>query len=145
MSEDKTDRVYIRTDDREGIYDKLLDENGLFEHLENRIPYMLALTRGFQEGVRLDLEEEKTEGFILVKTLKERDKALIKTIAISEEEDLSVLNNKKKVFRIADEYAAGGIQLLKERIFGKNFGSYGKRLESELKESYDNIKNLVEA
>lgn len=53
-----------------------------------------------------------------------------------------MLNDKEKVYKIANEYAAGGIQLLKKRIFGQNFGSYSKRLESELKKAYEDIGNL---
>lgn len=147
MSEKGPDRVNIRSKDRE-ICDNLLEEEegpqSPLEGQENRIPYMMALTRGFHSGERLDLSEEKTEGFILLSTLKDRDKALIKVIAISEEEDLSVLDDKKKVFNIADEYAAGGIHLLKNRIFGEEFGSYTKRLESELRKAYQNIPEVSE-
>ncbi|KXB07693.1 hypothetical protein AKJ51_00260 [candidate division MSBL1 archaeon SCGC-AAA382A20] len=141
-NESKIDRVYIRKEDKK-VYDKLQDEDPTspFFERENREVYMVALARGFIDGERLGLNNR--EGFIRLATLKSKDKAIIKAIAVQEEETLGILGDKEKVYKIANEYAAGGLQLLKERVLKQNIGSYVKRLESELIETFDNSKVFI--
>jgi len=65
--------------------------------------------------------------------LKERE-WLISAIAIAETGGLDVLLSKPKVARIAEEYANGGLEHVKEVVFGELPGDAVKKLEAELKE-----------
>jgi hypothetical protein len=58
-------------------------------------------------------------------------------IAISEAKNLDVLADKSKVFLIAEEYANGGIHLLKQEIFEKDHADFSKRLESLLRKEVE--------
>lgn len=94
---------------------------------------------GFREGSRIELD--KKEGFVRIEYLTLREKSIIKAIAVAEEGDLNVLLDKNKVYSIAEEYAAGGIKLLKNKVFSGDYGSYIKKLESELVEEFEKIEN----
>lgn len=133
------DRVYIRKADR-SVYDQLNNKmkSSPFYKKKNRVLYMAALVIGFTDAERLELTSK--EGYILLESLEDVDKAIIKAIAVAEEGDLNALVDKEKVYTIADEYAAGGIQLLKDEILGGGYGSYIKKLESRLVEESKKIK-----
>jgi hypothetical protein len=134
------DRVNIRKSDRD-IYKDLREKStSPFKGKDNRVLYMMALAVGFIDGERLEFEPGEKEGFILLKTLEDEDIAIINAIAVAEEDNLSVLADKKKVYTIADEYAAGGIRLLNGEVFGGEYGSYIKKLEGRLVEEYQRIK-----
>jgi len=122
------DRLYV---EKSAIndYDQLKGKDSPFYGRENKELFIAAMTLGFHENSKKDLS--KKEGFVRTEYLTDEEKSLIKAIAIAEEGNLNVLLDKKRVFSIAEEYAAGGIKLLKERVF-EEFGSYAKRLESEL-------------
>ena len=66
---------------------------------------------------------------------------MISALAVTEEESLDVLLDKKKVYSIAEEYAAGGIKQLKEMIFGGGYASFNKLLESELIDEFNKIQS----
>jgi hypothetical protein len=54
-----------------------------------------------------------------------------------------VLVDEGKVYSIAEEYAAGGINILKHKVLREEFGSYIKKLESELIDKYEKIKKSI--
>lgn len=133
------DRVNIRKSDRE-IYDNLKEKDtSPFQGQENRILYMNALAIGYTDGERIEFEAGEKEGFILLSTLQDEDKAIIKAVAVAERENLNVLVDNEEVIRIADEYAAGGIQLLNDNVFGQEYGSYIKRVEGILTERFQSL------
>lgn len=130
------DRLNIRKADRED-YARLLEKDSPFVGKENKDLFMVAMIIGVREGSRVELD--KKEGFFLLYHLDDKENAIIKAIAVAEEGDLSVLADKRKVYSIAEEYAAGGIKLLKEKVLG-GYGSFIKKLESELLEEFEKIK-----
>lgn len=130
MNKEKVvDRVNIRESDRKE-YERLKERDSPFSGKENKDLFIMAMITGFHEGSRIELD--KKYGFVRTEYFSEREKAIIKTIAIYEEGNLEVLNNEEKVYSIAEEYAAGGIKILKNKVFGGEFASYFKILESEL-------------
>jgi dnd system-associated protein 4 len=138
MNENKApDRLNIRKSDR-GDYARLLEKDSPFVGKENKDLFMMAMMIGFREGSRSPLD--KKEGFVRIEYLNEKEKSIIKAIVVAEEGDLSVLANKGKVYSIAEEYAAGGIKLLKNKVFSGGYGSFIKKLESELVEEFEKIK-----
>jgi hypothetical protein len=53
---------------------------------------------------------------------------LLKAIAVSEEGSLDVLSDKKKIYSLAEQYATGGLKLLRNIAFEK----FGKDLYKKL-------------
>ena len=131
------DRLYIGKSDKKD-YDRLLEKDSPFAGRENKDLFMMALIIGFHEGTRAKLE--KKEGFFLLYHLNDKENSIIKSIAVAEEGDLNILLDKKKVYSIAEEYAAGGIKLLKDKVLSGGYGSYIKKLESELIDGFERIK-----
>lgn len=128
--ENKTpDRLNIRKSDRKD-YDRLLEKDSPFAGKENKDLFMMALIIGFHEETRVKLDRK--EGFFSLYHLNDKENSIIKAIAVAEEGDLNILLDKKKVYSIVEEYAAGGIKLLKDKVFTGGYGSYIKKLESDL-------------
>jgi len=138
MINKEPDRLYIRKSDRKD-YDRLLEKDSPFVGKENKDLFIMALIIGFHEGTRIKLD--KKEGFFLLYHLNDKENSIIKAIAVAEEGDLNILLDKKKVYSIAEEYAAGGIKLLKDKVFSGGYGSYIKKLESELIDEFERTKN----
>lgn len=132
----KVDRLYV---DRRDIKDfnRLKDNDSPFAGSQNKDVFLAAMVIGYHEGSRLELKHK--EGYVREEYLTKEDLALIRSIAVSEEGNLNVLLDKQKVFSIAEEYAAGGIKLLKARVFSGEYGSYSKKLESELLRTHEKI------
>ncbi|MDG6950198.1 MAG: hypothetical protein JRM77_10245 [Nitrososphaerota archaeon] len=60
---------------------------------------------------------------------------MISALAVATDESgLKVLLDKRKVYQIAEEFASGGIHLLKNDVCSGQFGSYAKRLGERLVE-----------
>ncbi len=147
MRDNPPDRFHIRKSDRTA-YNELKLKGSPFEDRsplkdqKNRVLFMMALITGFKEDNRVELDTR--EGFILDKYLTRRDFVVINAIAISVEGDLDVLADTKKVYSIAEEYAAGGILFLKSEILDDSHGSYTKRLEAKILEKFGQIeKNFI--
>ncbi len=129
MENKMPDRLNIRKSDRKD-YNRLLEKDSPFSGKENKDLFMMALIIGFHEETRVKLDGK--EGFFLLYHLNDKENSIIKAIAVAEEGDLNILLDKKKVYSIVEEYAAGGIKLLKDKVFSGGYGSYIKKLESEL-------------
>ena len=127
-------RFYIEKSDKKD-YDRLLERDSPLRGKDNKELFILAMTVGFREGQRMSLS--KKEGYFMTSYLNEEEKSIIKALAVAEEGDLGVLINKKKVHTIAEEYANGGIKLLKDKVFSGEYGSYAKKLEAELVEIFE--------
>jgi hypothetical protein len=138
MVNKEPDRLYIRKSDRKD-YDRLLEKDSPLVGKENKDLFTMALITGFHEGTRVKLD--KREGFFLLYHLNDEENSIIKAIAVAEEGDLNILLDKKKVYSIAEEYAAGGIKLLRDKVFSGEYGSYIKKLESELIDEFERIKS----
>jgi dnd system-associated protein 4 len=102
----------------------------------NKGIFILAMALGFSKGKKTPIKKPYT-GHVNYISLTPEERWLLRAIAISEKKDLSVLSgdNQKEIFRIAEEYANGGIKLLYQEIKGEEFGDFIKRLESDLKSS----------
>ena len=123
-----TDRLYIKKGDRK-IYDKVLGRGSPFYGMDNKIPFLISMLIGYQEGIRIPLGSNK-DGWIRVDYLDDNEKYIIQSIAIETEKNLDVLMDINKVYEIAEEYASGGLKLLQDEIFNPlNLADYEKRLE----------------
>jgi dnd system-associated protein 4 len=129
----------IRKSDKED-YKRLMEKDSPFAGKDDKDLFLMAMIMGFCEGSRIPLD--KKESYVRIEYLTDREKSIIKSIAVADEEDLNILANKRRVYSIAEEYAAGGIKLLKEKVFG--YGSFMKKLEAELVEEFEKIKTRKE-
>lgn len=129
-------RLNINKSDRKK-YDKLLGKKSVFAGKDNKDIFMMAMVIGYSRGVKTDLTRK--EGYVRFEYLKDRDKSIIKSIAVADTGTLNVLLDKRNVYSIAEKYAAGGIKLLVDMIFGSGYGSFKKKLESELIEEFEKI------
>lgn len=130
----------IRKSD-EKYYDALKDKDSPFAGKENKELFMMAMVIGFRDGARRKFGTKKS--FVRTEYLNPRENSIIKAIAVAQEGNLEVLLNKRKVFSIAEEFAAGGIKLLRERVFSRGYGSYIKKLESDLVDDYQKIAKVT--
>lgn len=130
----KIDRLFVDKRDFSD-FNRLKEKDTPFAGSQNKDVFLAAMVLGYHEGARIQLKSK--EGYFMKSYLKDEELALINAIAIAEDKNLSVLLDQQKVFTIAEEYATGGIQLLKERVFGGEYGSYAKKLESDLLRTYE--------
>lgn len=112
------------------LYDNLLKEE-LFSGQTLSTIFITAMVLGFYRDRRIPLIRQKKD-IIRTEYFNEQQKDIMKALAVATENNLEVLADKKKVLSIAEEYANGGIKILDNLIFGSEFGSPDKRLESEL-------------
>lgn len=135
MHEEGPTKLYIRRSDREK-YDKILGDS-VFSGKGNKDVFMMALVVGYYHKARVELTNR--EGFVRVEYLKDKDRSIMKAVAVAETGSLDVLVDKKQVHIIAEEYAAGGMELLIDMVFRGGYGSFVKKLESELVQQFEKI------
>ena len=127
----KDPQIFISKEARE-LYDniKKMDE---FEHFDNKDFFMLVVIFGYSKGKKKPLKtQDKTKsGFTRERYLTDTDISLLKAIAITEENDIGVVKNIPKVFAIAEEFANGAIDYLKEFVF-ENPADFSKKFDSHL-------------
>ncbi len=134
------DRLYIDEKDREK-YDQLLSKGNPFSReqgFDNKDLFLLAMCTGCNEGNKTQLKTRF--GYFLSKNLSNEDEAIVFSIAVLEE-GLDVLRDKRKIYLIAEQYAAGGIHILYNNVFGGQLGSFIKRFENQLQTKFREQKN----
>jgi len=123
--------IFIRESDKKH-FKKLLDKDSPFSKKGNKDVFIMAMITGFKNGIKYKLVKKDPSGFFRTSYLTEKEKSLIKAIAINDQKNLLVLKDKKKVYTIAEEYAAGGVKILKDKVFSADYGSFVKKFETEL-------------
>jgi len=99
--------------------------------------FFMAMALGFLNKEHEELEAK--EGYILIQNIKEPEHALMSAIAFDKTGNLGVFLDKKRVYTIAEEYASGGLKYLKNDVIKEQFGSYNKRLESQLLQQFSKL------
>lgn len=132
----KIDRFYV---DRKDFSDfnRLKESDTPFAGAHSKEVFLAAMVVGYHEGCRIEIKNK--EGYFHEKDLSKEDAALIRAIAVAEEGGLNVLLDKQKIYSIAEQYATGGISLLKAKVLSGEYGSYAKKLESELLKTHEKI------
>lgn len=132
MTEEKKpriDRLFVDKKDFED-FNRLKEKDTPFAGVHNHEIFIAAMVTGYREGCRIELKNRKE--FFFEKDLTKEENALIRAVAVSEEDGLNVLLDKQKIYSIAEQYATGGISLLKAKVLSGEYGSYAKKLESDL-------------
>lgn len=131
------DRLYVEKSDIK-LYNRLKEIDSPLKGKENKELFIMSMILGFkEEGTR---ELSKKEGYVRTAYLTSKEKSLIKAIAIDKVGTLGVLLDKKKVYSIAEQYAAYGIKLLHDQVFSGEYGTYAKKIESELVQMFEENK-----
>jgi hypothetical protein len=128
------DRIYIQDSDKE-IYDSLKEE-AMFSEMGNMQLFALAMMIGYANHTRLQLK--KRFGWVLTANIPEKSLHMMLGLAIAEQGDLSILLDGKGAFTIAEEYANGGINILKEMATGSDATEFADKLERLIEEATSN-------
>ena len=96
--------------------------------------FMFALGLGLQNGKKVPLK--KRIGIIPVRSLNEIDLTILKAIGISETKTVDIMfgENIANIFKNAEEYANGGIDLLYYQVFNAEPGDIDKKIEQPLRD-----------
>lgn len=92
------------------------------ENKENKNLFLLAMALGFKYNDYKPIKSGNRHpgGFFRVETLAEKEKSIIKAIAIyHQKNDISILSNPKAYYQIAENYANAGLSKLKTIISEK--------------------------
>ena len=122
------DRLYIDKTDKELFDSEILNE--VFSGKDNKDKFLFAMSIGFRNDLKYTLQSR--EGYVRAEYLQLNDEALIDSLAIYDSQSVDVISDRERVFKIAEEYARGGIRLLYDKLTSSQPGSYIKKLESEL-------------
>jgi len=136
--QDSPDRIYIDKKDKD-LFNKLDQEDMLkFKGRRTRKEqFLFAMAIGFKNDICHPLETKK--GWFNTRDLQPEDEALINAIAIHKARSVEILSQRAEVYRIAEEYAHGGIKILCNKIKSTPLGTFDKMLEKELYEIHKNL------
>lgn len=118
------------------FYDKL----ELFEGEDRKDQFLLAMASGFLNRTKKSINTRH----ILFKTkyFKQEDDALLYALALYETGKVETLADKAQVYRIAEEYANAGINILKNKEDQFQIGNYLKKFEKEIIDNYRELESL---
>jgi hypothetical protein len=83
--------------------------------VDNKEVFMLCLAIGFEAGLKRPVPPRRTDA-VRLSYLKDEDLALFRSIALSDSQNPDVLLNEDSVYDIVEQYAAGGLMILAEKI-----------------------------
>jgi len=126
-----SDRLFWAKGDKK-LYDELEEQEKFFKNKGRKEQFMFALAVGFHNGNRQPLNTY--DGMFNSRDLTPMDISIIESIAVQTEGNVSVIEDEAKIYRVAEEYAHGGIKILNKEVKNVQFGSYPKKLEISLTE-----------
>ena len=124
------DRIYIE----KGEIEKVYDEINLIKGKQRKNQFILAMAIGYEMEDRIPLKIKQT--LFLTKYLKPEDEALINAVALMECDDVDILADKGRVYKIAEEYANAGIHFLIKQEESAQIGSFNKIFEKKIVDLY---------
>lgn len=130
----KPDRLFIGKEDVDTY--KNISNESFFRNKSNKELFMIALAYGIKCDLKIELQER--EEYVRREYLKQDDWAILHSIAF-QELGLEELTNIGEIFNIAEQYAHGGIKLLKERLDSIH-GSADKEFEVEIRDLYKELQ-----
>lgn len=132
----RIDRLFVDKKDFDD-FNRLKEKDTPFAGVHNHEIFIAAMVTGYREGCKIELKNRKE--FFFEKDLTKEESALISAVAVAVTGGLNVLLNKQKIYSIAEQYATGGIPLLKAKVMSGEYGSYAKKLESDLLRAYEQV------
>ncbi|SFL67300.1 hypothetical protein SAMN04487950_4563 [Halogranum rubrum] len=110
--------VHIEKSKRSLYEDLRTKETSPFYDVELHDLFLFAVSYGRKKAGRVELEGKEHALFGRSSALREEQEGIIEAVAVREERTLDVLQDKRLVYTIAEEYANGGIDKLHGRVFG---------------------------
>lgn len=105
--------ISVDTETRD-IYTRLTEmDSSPFSGAELNDLFVFAAAFGFNQGLRTELGS--THALANRDALSDKQKWILKAIALKEVENESILNDGRQIYAIAEEYAEGGIRQLENR------------------------------
>jgi len=133
------DRIYVPSRDE---YKKLTEKESPLAGKELKHIFLFALAIGYYENLRKELPKQKDD-LIRIEYLSEEEKCIIKAIAINSCGEINIIMDKKSIYSIAEEFAAGGIEVLKNMISSNEYGSFIKSIGNDCQEKVMQILSPV--
>lgn len=130
------DRLYIDKNDRY-IYTKKLKNEEMFKAKENLDLFLFAMLLGYKNNSRVPIANK--DGWTRTEYIKPEARALIDSVALSTSDSPDILSNRVEVFKIAEEFAHGGLKILIDKINNTQHGTFWKQYEKELFEMYSDL------
>lgn len=127
------EKFYIDSTDRP-IYDRL--EKEFPKKMSKKDLFMFALITGYKNK-KNDLKIDKKAEFFWSYNLKPEDEIIIKSVAIAEKNSIEILQNDEEYVDIVQNYAHGGILILKEKL--EQYGTFIKYVEKEIEDGYQEL------
>lgn len=99
------------------MYSELIESDGSpFQGAQQMEIFLFAMAYGRKKAGKVELQGS-THPLFNKPSLKEDQKWIIKSIAVKDAGTADVLRDEKEVYRIAQEYANGGIKELHGKVF----------------------------
>jgi dnd system-associated protein 4 len=103
--------IHIQDDKHSKYTEMIKDTTSPFHETEYTQLFMFAMVYGWQNAGRIELSGG-TRALFNRSSLSDQQEWIIKSIAVKEDRDADVLKDEKRVYKIAQEYANGGIDVL---------------------------------
>lgn len=133
MTEAPRDLRYSHDDGEK--YRKLTQDNlSPFHGSYFKDVFLYAAAYGFRHGLRSEVE--RPEPNLPLSAFADEEVWILRALAVAEENSLEVLADERKVFRIAEEYANGAIELIYLEVFGGKPGEPYKRMVQDVQEQF---------
>jgi len=137
----RIDRLFVDKRDFDD-FNRLKEKDTPFAGVHDHEIFIAAMVTGYREGCKIELKNRKE--FFHEKDLTKEENALINAVAVAEGGGLNILLDKQKIYSIAEQYATGGISLLKAKVLSGEYGSYAKKLESDLLRAHEQILQNIQ-
>ncbi len=129
------DRLYIETSDLV-IYDKM--NNHAILNKDRKYQMFLAAAFGLQYNTMIPLKNRKD--LVRWEYLNEKDRAYLRAIALSQTQDINIVDNESECIRIFEEYANAGVKILNDYFFKDQLGSLDIKFEKFVHDSLKKIE-----
>jgi dnd system-associated protein 4 len=142
-----------RPKEQEPVYKQLTDSDEFGFFTTYKDIFMLAGTIGFMSNKRVEFSGS-AEGIPWNVFNLDSDESVINAVAIAETEDPNILKSGDETFdkklQIFEEYAAGGIEIFKDKIMSEkkhafeNYFAFVMDMENQASVKDRNLKNIAE-
>ena len=109
-----TDRFYVQKSKHRLFQELSAKDTGPLEQMKD--VFLLAAAVGYRKQLRRPIEDERQHVGFWHYFSEARDVPLLQCIAVAETQDVAVMGDRNTIVSIAEEYANGGIDLLKDML-----------------------------
>lgn len=129
-------------DETRRLYEELReDEDSPYEGAQLIQIFLMAAAVGSEQGLRREIEGE-TRALFNVSSLSDRQRTHIRSIAWKETHEQEIYYNHKRAFKIATEFANGGIRYLHQNHIG--IGDKTNEVSTGLIQRWNNFESELE-